>query len=43
MREVPEDASQRSGVILWKFLNMTRAIPSMSDAMVRRLIRRSVK
>ena len=38
-----EDASQRSGDILRKFMHRARAITSMSDYVVRRLLHRSVK
>ena len=43
MREVSEDASQISGGILRTFLHRERAIPFMSDNVVRRLVKRAFK
>ena len=40
LRQMPEEASESSGDILWVFLHQARAIPSMSDDVVWRLLRR---
>ena len=43
MREVSEDTSQMIEETLRKFLHMARAILSMSDGVVQRLVHISVK
>ena len=43
MCEVSEDSNQIIGDILWKFIHRERSIPSMSDDLMRWLLRISVE
>ena len=38
LQQIPEEFRQKGGNIMWKFISRMRALPSLSDGMVRELI-----